>query len=133
MESRLVFGSSALWWEMHGGEALPVWSVLFQVVGLLAGALVLGVVIAGVGQAGGILDEDLLRLLVSATLISLFLTPFLVRLAGPAGRRLGALIGRRGGERTETERLAAALRAVLASRPAMAGRPKERETVGAPG
>lgn len=53
-----------------------------------------GVVIAGIGQVGGLIEESLLKLLVSATLISLFLTPFLVRMALPVGEKLASLFQR---------------------------------------
>lgn len=45
-----------------------------------------GVVIAGIAKSGGVLGDDPFRLLVSATLLTLFATPLLVRLARPAGR-----------------------------------------------
>jgi len=45
-----------------------------------------GIVIAGIGKASGLISEHLFLLLVSTTIISLFLTPFLVRLALPLGR-----------------------------------------------
>lgn len=47
-----------------------------------------GVVIAGIAQSGGILDDHAFRLLVSATLATLFATPLLLRCAHPAGRWL---------------------------------------------
>jgi CPA2 family monovalent cation:H+ antiporter-2 len=45
-----------------------------------------GIVIAGIGKASGLIGEDLFLLLVSTTIITLFLTPFLVSLALPLGR-----------------------------------------------
>ena len=50
-----------------------------------------GVVIAGIAQAGGILDDHAFHLLVSATLATLFATPMLLRCAHPAGRWLEGL------------------------------------------
>lgn len=50
-----------------------------------------GVVIAGIAESTKLIDADLLKLLVSATLISLFLTPFLVRGALPIGERVERL------------------------------------------
>jgi CPA2 family monovalent cation:H+ antiporter-2 len=47
-----------------------------------------GVVIAGIAASGGLLGEQPFRLLVSATLLTLFATPWLVRIARPAGRWL---------------------------------------------
>ncbi len=47
-----------------------------------------GVVIAGIAHRDGLLDAPTFQLLVSGTLISLFLTPFLVRAALPFGRAL---------------------------------------------
>jgi len=47
-----------------------------------------GVVIAGIAESGGVLDEGPFRLLVSATLLTLFATPLLVRITRPAGRQL---------------------------------------------
>lgn len=47
-----------------------------------------GVVIAGIAKSGGVLEDEPFRLLVSATLLTLFSTPLLVRIARPAGRRL---------------------------------------------
>ena len=45
-----------------------------------------GVVIAGIGKASGLINDDLFRLIVSTTIITLFLTPFLIRFALPLGR-----------------------------------------------
>jgi CPA2 family monovalent cation:H+ antiporter-2 len=53
-----------------------------------------GVVIAGIAESGGLLDEGPFRLLVSATLLTLFATPLLVRIARPTGRRLDSWLGR---------------------------------------
>lgn len=54
-----------------------------------------GIVIAGIGRASGLIDEELFRLLVSTSIITLFLTPFLIRMALPLGRRIeGALPGK---------------------------------------
>ncbi len=53
-----------------------------------------GVVIAGIARSTELLSEDLFRLLVSATLISLFLTPFFVRIALPFGNWLQKRIPR---------------------------------------
>ncbi|MBL9158341.1 MAG: cation:proton antiporter [Verrucomicrobiales bacterium] len=47
-----------------------------------------GVVIAGIAKSGGVLEDEPFRLLVSATLLALFATPLLVRIARPAGRKL---------------------------------------------
>ncbi len=47
-----------------------------------------GIVIAGIAHSDGLLDDPTFQLLVSATLISLFLTPFLLRAALPIGRAL---------------------------------------------
>ncbi len=58
-----------------------------------------GVVIAGIGQAGGLIDDALLKLLVSATLISLFATPFFVRIALPVGSWLERILPFRSGEK----------------------------------
>lgn len=55
-----------------------------------------GVVIAGIAQSGGILDDQAFRLLVSATLATLFATPLLLRCAHPAGRWLEKLRHRAG-------------------------------------
>lgn len=44
-----------------------------------------GVVIGGIAQADSLLDDDTFRLLVSATLVAFFLTPFLIRSALPLG------------------------------------------------
>jgi len=44
-----------------------------------------GVVIGGIAQGTGLLEDFAFRLIVSATLLSLFLTPFLVRAALPIG------------------------------------------------
>lgn len=51
-----------------------------------------GVVIAGIAQSSGLMGDDLFQLLVSATLISLFLTPILVRSAIPIGRAVQQLL-----------------------------------------
>jgi CPA2 family monovalent cation:H+ antiporter-2 len=54
-----------------------------------------GIVIAGIGNASGLIGEDLFHLLVSATIITLFLTPLLIRSALPFGRVLEAkLLGK---------------------------------------
>lgn len=63
-----------------------------------------GVVIAGIGQSGGLIEESLLKLLVSATLISLFLTPFLVRIALPVGEKLAGLLHPNSASNTEKSR-----------------------------
>jgi CPA2 family monovalent cation:H+ antiporter-2 len=47
-----------------------------------------GVVIAGIAESGNLLGEEPFRLLVSATLLTLFATPWLVRIARPTGRWL---------------------------------------------
>ncbi|QDU86601.1 Glutathione-regulated potassium-efflux system protein KefC [Planctomycetes bacterium Pla163] len=47
-----------------------------------------GVVIAGIARGNGLVDDHLFRLLVSATLVTLFATPFLIRGALPIGNRL---------------------------------------------
>lgn len=45
-----------------------------------------GIVVAGIASGNGLFGEELMQLLVSAILLSLFLTPFLVRYALPVGR-----------------------------------------------
>lgn len=45
-----------------------------------------GIVIAGIGKGSGLISDYLFLLLVSTTIITLFLTPFLVGLALPLGR-----------------------------------------------
>ncbi|MFT5466206.1 MAG: CPA2 family monovalent cation:H+ antiporter-2 [Verrucomicrobiales bacterium] len=55
-----------------------------------------GVVIAGIAASSQLIDESLLKLLVSSTLISLFLTPFLVRSALPIGESIERLAFRLG-------------------------------------
>lgn len=50
-----------------------------------------GVVIAGIARGNGLVDDHLFRLLVSATLVTLFATPFLIRGALPIGTRLARL------------------------------------------
>ncbi len=54
-----------------------------------------GVVIAGIAQSGQLLDDGSFRLLVSGTLVSLFATPLLIRIAVPAGAALEWLVLRR--------------------------------------
>jgi len=59
-----------------------------------------GVVIAGIAAGGGILGESTFRLLVSAILFTLFATPFLVRVARPAGRYAERILKRPASEET---------------------------------
>lgn len=56
-----------------------------------------GVVIAGIARANGLLDDHLFRLLVSATLVTLFATPFLTSVALGIGERIERLTRRLGG------------------------------------
>ncbi|MDF1814406.1 MAG: cation:proton antiporter [Verrucomicrobiales bacterium] len=51
-----------------------------------------GIVIAGIAKGSGLFDEYLFHLIVSATLVSLFLTPYLVRYAIPGGTWLQSLL-----------------------------------------
>lgn len=51
-----------------------------------------GVVIAGIANSTELIDETTFRLLVSATLASLFLTPALIRIALPFGRRIEKIL-----------------------------------------
>lgn len=51
-----------------------------------------GVVIAGIGSGNELLTGDTFRLLVSATLATLFVTPLLIRLAVPFGERIESRI-----------------------------------------
>lgn len=53
-----------------------------------------GVVIAGIARANGLLDDHLFRLLVSATLAALFVTPFLTSVALKVGERVALLVRR---------------------------------------
>lgn len=62
-----------------------------------------GVVIAGIAQSGGLLDYNAFRLLVSGTLVSLFATPLLIRVAVPAGAALEWLLHRNRVEDEEEE------------------------------
>lgn len=64
-----------------------------------------GVVIVGVAHASALIDNDLMKLLVSATLITLFATPLLVRAAIPVGRAFERILHpKRQLTDTETER-----------------------------
>jgi monovalent cation:H+ antiporter-2, CPA2 family len=60
-----------------------------------------GVVIAGIARGNGLVDDHLFRLLVSATLVTLFATPFLIRGALPIGNWV-ARAWRRGSNGFET-------------------------------
>lgn len=53
-----------------------------------------GVVIAGIAQSTSLVDDNLFRLLVSSTLVTLFLTPFLIRTAMPLGEKLESFLSR---------------------------------------
>ena len=53
-----------------------------------------GVVIAGIAKGNGLFDDYVFHLVVSSTLVSLLLTPFLVRFALPCGQRLQALLAK---------------------------------------
>ncbi len=58
-----------------------------------------GVVIAGIAQSTSLIGDDLFRLLVSSILVSLFLTPLLINLALPVGRKLSRLIKKDSGRK----------------------------------
>ena len=51
-----------------------------------------GIVIGGIAHQGGLITEEITRLIVSATLLTLFATPMLVKLAVPLGYRIHRLI-----------------------------------------
>lgn len=74
--------------------ALVAWKLKRPLRHAIATGLVLaqvgefGVVIAGIAKGNGLIDDHLFRLLVSATLVTLFATPFMVRVALPVGGRL---------------------------------------------
>ena len=75
----------ALWLKRPLRHALATGLVLSQV-----GEF--GVVIAGIARGNGLIDDHLFRLLVSATLVTLFATPFLVRSALAVGTRVARLV-----------------------------------------
>ncbi len=85
-------------------KALVVWAVLLvfrqshhnaAATGLcLAQAGEFSFVLAGIAYDGGGMGEDLFRLLISANLATLFLTPFMVSMAVPAGRAFEAFAKR---------------------------------------
>jgi CPA2 family monovalent cation:H+ antiporter-2 len=62
-----------------------------------------GIVISGIANTAGLIDGDLFRLLVSATLISLFLTPLLVSKALPIGCLVERLLPRIAGRSNASE------------------------------
>lgn len=51
-----------------------------------------GIVIAGVANNSGLIVDDLFRLLISAILLNLFITPMIVRIAEPMGRIIEATL-----------------------------------------
>jgi CPA2 family monovalent cation:H+ antiporter-2 len=53
-----------------------------------------GVIIAGAAQSTDLINDHLFRLLVSSTLATLFITPFLIRMALPLGEKIQSLINR---------------------------------------
>ncbi len=53
-----------------------------------------GVVIAGIAESGELFSEELFRLIVSATLMTLFATPILIRVALPIGRKISSVFHR---------------------------------------
>lgn len=61
---------------------------------LLAQVGEFGIVIAGIARGAELFPEEVFRLLVSGTLVSLFATPILIRVALPIGDKVQALVGR---------------------------------------
>lgn len=51
-----------------------------------------GIVIGGIAYQGGLVTEEIMRLIVSATLLTLFTTPMLVKFAVPLGYKIHRLI-----------------------------------------
>ena len=51
-----------------------------------------GIVIGGIAYQGGLVNEEITRLIVSATLLTLFTTPMLVKFAVPLGHKIHRLI-----------------------------------------
>lgn len=51
-----------------------------------------GIVIGGIAYQGGLVTEEMMRLIVSATLLTLFTTPMLVKFAVPLGYKIHRLI-----------------------------------------
>lgn len=88
----------ALTAALIAGKAAIVWAVLIGLRSTVGNALATGVtlaqvgefsfVLSGVGAAHGLIDQTTLRLLLSATVLSLFITPALVMYAPRLGRFL---------------------------------------------
>lgn len=107
-----VFGVTAL---MMVGKALviTVIALFFRIPGphAVASGIVLaqvgefGVVIAGIAEGSGLFSEELFRLLVSATLMTLFITPILIKIALPLGHRIARIFskGDKGKSHEESE------------------------------
>ena len=58
-----------------------------------------GIVVSSIANGSGLIGEDLFRLLVSATLISLFLTPLLVSQATRIGKFIEGIVSRKSGKK----------------------------------
>jgi len=89
---------------MVAGKALLISAIVLAFRQRLSNALATGVSLAQVGEfsfviievarSGGVIEEQVFRLMVSATLVSLFVTPYLVAAAPLAGRWAQQMLGK---------------------------------------
>ena len=93
----LIFGKALIIAAIARGFKLPV-SHAFASAMTLAQVGEFGIVIAGVAKGNGLFDNYIFHLIVSSTLVSLFLTPFLVKFAFPTGQWLQNLLNKPGAD-----------------------------------